>query len=310
MAKPASTTKRNQVLEEPVKLYNNSAYTPQRQIGGVDIQPLKGRGRGVVATQQLQAGDLLMVLEPLGSMLTGPVGQELQPSDLEQHLNQQTLTQGDRYRLSLLYDGTAASMKQAVSFKDFSSNAAQTKATKSAAKAGKGFGASSAQQTSQLVQLTPEQLRAVVQYNCWGNAYATIAPSQLRGQQQHSLIGLWPEFGLINHSCVPNISVSNVSERLLIRVAIGVVPVGAEITTSYLDVSAGGLPLQQRQELLQHSYSFTCKCPRCTVRMVSRLPLFGISQPVLSWVPVLRLYEIVRVFAHQQNATLMQSAIT
>lgn len=56
-----------------------------------------GRGRGVVATQQLQAGDLLMVLEPLGSMLTGPVGQELQPSDLEQHLNQQTLTQGDRY---------------------------------------------------------------------------------------------------------------------------------------------------------------------------------------------------------------------
>lgn len=125
-----------------------------------------------------------------------------------------------------------------------------------------------------------------------------------------SHVGLWPEFGLINHSCVPNISVSNVSERLLIRVAIGVVPVGAEITTSYLDVSAGGLPLQQRQELLQHSYSFTCKCPRCTVRMVSRLPLFGISQPVLSWVPVLRLYEIVRVFAHQQNATLMQSAIT
>lgn len=75
--------------------------------------------------------------------------------------------------------------------------------------------------------------------------------------------GVWPEFALVNHSCAPNtVPPVLVKDRLLLRTALPV-PTGEELTTSYLGL-AGGMPLQQRRQLLQH-YGFTCNCQRCKV---------------------------------------------
>jgi hypothetical protein len=77
--------------------------------------------------------------------------------------------------------------------------------------------------------------------------------------------GVWPEFALLNHSCAPNtVPPVLLKDRLLLRSALNV-PVGEELTASYLGL-AGGLPLQQRRQLLQLHYGFTCRCHRCKVR--------------------------------------------
>jgi hypothetical protein len=48
----------------------------------------------------MRAGSLLFVSEPVGSVLTGQLGQQLQPQHLESHLTSgsQKLTAADRYR--------------------------------------------------------------------------------------------------------------------------------------------------------------------------------------------------------------------
>jgi hypothetical protein len=57
-----------------------------------------GRGRCVVAKEDMRAGSLLFVSEPVGSVLTGQLGQQLQPQHLETHLTSgsQKLTAADR----------------------------------------------------------------------------------------------------------------------------------------------------------------------------------------------------------------------
>jgi SET and MYND domain-containing protein len=77
--------------------------------------------------------------------------------------------------------------------------------------------------------------------------------------------GVFPEFSLLNHSCAPNTAAPVLlRNRLLLRTAVGV-PAGEELTTSYLS-TAGGMPRQQRQQLLQQTYGFVCSCHRCKVR--------------------------------------------
>lgn len=58
-----------------------------------------GRGRSISAKEDLRAGSLLFVSEPVGSALTGQVGQDLQPKDLQAHwtAGNQKLTAADRY---------------------------------------------------------------------------------------------------------------------------------------------------------------------------------------------------------------------
>jgi hypothetical protein len=76
--------------------------------------------------------------------------------------------------------------------------------------------------------------------------------------------GVWPEFALLNHSCAPNtVPPVLLQDRLLLRSALPV-PAGEEFTTSYLGL-AGGMPLQQRRQLLQQHYGFACGCHRCKV---------------------------------------------
>lgn len=76
--------------------------------------------------------------------------------------------------------------------------------------------------------------------------------------------GVFPEFSLLNHSCAPNTAAPVLlKDRLLLRTAVAV-PAGNELTTSYLGL-AGGMPSQQRQQLLQQHYGFVCKCHRCKV---------------------------------------------
>jgi hypothetical protein len=88
-------------------------------------------------------------------------------------------------------------------------------------------------------------------------------PPQVRHQAPLGFLGLWPEFALLNHSCAPNVSVTVVKGAMLVHATDTLQP-GDELATSYLGRAVMS-PLQQRRQLLQDGYGFTCACPRCAL---------------------------------------------
>lgn len=96
-----------------------------------------------------------------------------------------------RYKISLLSAvDTPASQLKSVSFRDFSSNKATSKAKKASAK---GFAAAAApkQQSSRqtAADLADDQLQQIVRSNAYGDDHVDAALAACRGEQQRSIIG-------------------------------------------------------------------------------------------------------------------------
>lgn len=117
-------------------------------------------------------------------------------------------------------------------FRDFEA----PKSKKPAAKA-KGFGSPSADAKDaapEAAPLTPERLQHIVGYNSWGNDHNELGIASMRGESlTKCCIGLWPEFAMLNHSCIPNTENFAVGGALLVRSNM-YTPAGAEVTTNYL----------------------------------------------------------------------------
>ncbi|GBF93797.1 hypothetical protein Rsub_06129 [Raphidocelis subcapitata] len=257
------------------RLYSDATYLPERLIGPVEVQTPPGKSRRVVTKRDVPIGTLLLVSEPLGGVLQAEPGRTLLPLDLLSHLQGQRLSEADRFKLCLLYDGSAASQQRQTSFRDFEASTATAKAAK-AKTAAKGFGGAggkapqqpAAGQQQQLQQqqqgageLTVGRLESILNYNAWGAEVSDLGAAPCRGEELRAFVGLWPEFALLNHSCVPNAGATLVGDRLVVRAA-SAIPRGAQVTTSYLD-SKGGVPLADRRRALDAAYGFTCRCARC-----------------------------------------------
>ncbi|KAI8465649.1 MAG: hypothetical protein J3K34DRAFT_82288 [Monoraphidium minutum] len=262
------------------KLYTDPTFVPNRLIGPVEVVVPAGKTRRVVAKREVPLGALLFVSEPVGSVARSDPGRALMPPDLLAHLSGQAMSDADRYKLAVLYDGTPASQQRPTSFKDFEAASAASKASKAKA-ATKGFGGggggggsgggSGGQQQQQQrvsVEITADRLDSIVTYNAWGSEISDIGAAPARGEKLSSFIGIWPEFSLLNHSCIPNTSATLIGDRLVVRAA-STIPKGGQITTSYLDAK-GGVPLAERRRALQVAYGFRCGCARC--KLEEQLP--------------------------------------
>ncbi|KAF2074824.1 hypothetical protein CYY_003888 [Polysphondylium violaceum] len=78
-------------------------------------------------------------------------------------------------------------------------------------------------------------------------------------------VGLFPIFSCMNHSCSPNIEITNeiidgVDSVKMVVKAKKNIPMGTEIFHSYCDEN---LPIKQRQSILSHQYGFKCQCLKC-----------------------------------------------
>ncbi|KAG2488075.1 hypothetical protein HYH03_013378 [Edaphochlamys debaryana] len=269
------------------RLYTQPPYNPGRHVGPVKLQPLPGKGRGLVAERELPLAETALVCEPLGGALAGPEGTDLGPEDLLGHLLREQaegrLGPADRARLRLLYDGSAADSpssqrSRSVGLDDFAARMQERlrRAEAGPKKAkGKGFGAAPAAGTPAAAAatpaidpvalgaplLTPEELRPLVRFNCWGNSFAELGAAPLRQEPSRAVVGLWPEFAMLNHSCAPNTLTFNVGPYLMVQMA-REVPQGAELTTCYLG-ELEQTPLAERRAMLRASYGFDCACERC-----------------------------------------------
>ena len=110
-------------------------------------------------------------------------------------------------------------------------------------------------------ELSQERIRRIVELNCFGEDYSDPAASACRGEVPCSFVGLWPEFALLNHSCMPNSCMMVLQGTMFVRTA---VPLrrGTEVTINY----AGDLvasPLAVRQGHLRDTFGFSCRCLRC-----------------------------------------------
>ncbi|KAG2430567.1 hypothetical protein HXX76_010086 [Chlamydomonas incerta] len=81
------------------------------------------------------------------------------------------------------------------------------------------------------------------------------------GSEGVSVAGLWPELGLLNHSCAPNAALLVVGGALYVRAGWALLE-GEEVTISYL---GAGLftDVASRRAALRGSHGFVCCCPRC-----------------------------------------------
>lgn len=97
-SKKGGSGKKGQLELNLQKLCTDSEYVPSRQIGPVEVAVKSGRGRCVVAKENLRPGTLLFVSETVGSALTGQLGQQLQPDHLSAHLRSSSrpLTAADK----------------------------------------------------------------------------------------------------------------------------------------------------------------------------------------------------------------------
>ncbi|PNW71670.1 hypothetical protein CHLRE_16g664000v5 [Chlamydomonas reinhardtii] len=264
------------------RLYTQPSFNPGRLVGPIKLQPVPGKGRGLVADRELPAAETLLVSEPVGTALAAPEGRELLPHHLVAALENMEaggrMGAADRARLRLLYDGSApdspaSARVRGASLDDFRKIDDKLRRAAEAPKKakGKGFGAPAAAaapkaaaiNTAELGEapLTGGELERLVAFNSWGNSYSDLGVAALRKERSEAVIGVWPEFALLNHSCAPNTVAFNVGQSLVVQAA-AEIEQGQEATTCYL----GDLvqtPREQRRAWLKGSYGFDCQCERC-----------------------------------------------
>eukprot|EP01043_Picozoa_sp_COSAG02_P001170 COSAG02_NODE_23_length_52893_cov_58.101868_50_plen_410_part_00 len=91
--------------------------------------------------------------------------------------------------------------------------------------------------------------------------------SLLDGCGQPAGVGLFLTAAYFNHSCVPNVCVTNSGDQLVFR-TIRPVVMGEELVISYVDAVE---QTSLRQEKFRRAYGFECRCLRCTHTVHSRL---------------------------------------
>lgn len=198
-----------------------------RLLTGTFLTRAAANGRGLVTTKPVVAGELLLISEPL-DLVSGPAEQVPSFAQLQQRLLRKKLTASDAAWLQQLYNGENDSTLQNINLSSFPTS-------------------SSTSQTSN--PLSEDVMMRMVAQNAISEEKQDLAASASRGSDLSSLLGIWPEAALANHSCLPSAVVYALDDRLVVRAAKDL-PAGAEISRSYIGVEALGT-LEARREALE-----------------------------------------------------------
>lgn len=109
---------------------------------------------------------------------------------------------------------------------------------------------------------TTEGLRQIIRRNAFGPDFLTY-PAILRNlpKRPHRVLGIFPLADMLNHSCQTNTVRVYVGEYMVVHASTKIAK-GEEITTSYVPPT---FCYPQRQAALQASHGFTCLCQRCQI---------------------------------------------
>ncbi|WIA19949.1 hypothetical protein OEZ85_005832 [Tetradesmus obliquus] len=259
-------------------------------VGELICAMMEGKGRGVIARHSIAASDLLLCARP-AVVLEGPPDPEGAPDAarlvpaLVQAANAQDVPQ-IRAALQYLYDGTDASRLQLPDIRTMMNLAKHSSSSSSSSSSSLQEGlqesccdhdhssghhhhhhdshshSAAEPAAADADKLTEQQASLLVKYNAFADDYEDLAAAAVRGAAMpHSHVGLWPQFALFNHSCLPNSVHYLVGHAMVVR-AVEDVAAGEELTVSYLGREEFA-PAGARQAVLQERYGFACGCARC-----------------------------------------------
>ncbi|CAK9227018.1 unnamed protein product [Sphagnum troendelagicum] len=225
-----------------------------------------GRGRGLVLKKHVEAGELLLVSNPIAFMqLKGfnhHRGVEVSQESIHRKVQEAFapiftnphISGSDSQKLHTLCDGE----------------------TKLPVPPANWLTSNSRGRTVPMAPIDPSCISRIIQLNAF-NGNATMSwrnlPSSADQQNKVENWGLWWLPSFINHSCMPNTSQILVGRALFIFASRDL-QAGEEITRSYFDIFQ---PLQQRRDLSTKGWGFVCHCPRCKLEDALHTPLSQVT---------------------------------
>ncbi|CAM6105334.1 unnamed protein product [Calypogeia fissa] len=250
-------------------------------IGPIQIRAHIGeKGRGLFLTKSVEAGDLLMVSNPLA--FCQPEQQSHSNSKLHV-LSKEFMTQEDNGRIPVEVEDklveillerakvsskhcerllTLCHCKQGISH--------QPAPPVDLFISGRQISPPSDMEHIDTEELDDIRLRQIIAQNVIdGNMVSTTSARRhvFHHEEIHDGIssthfyGLWVLPSFINHSCVPNVSMVIIGKCIFVYASKDM-HVGEELQCSYYNVFQ---PLPQRRELASRYWSFSCRCARCLV---------------------------------------------
>jgi hypothetical protein len=225
-----------------------------------------GRGRGLVLKKHVEAGELLLVSNPIAFMqLKGfnhHRGVEVSQESIHRKVQEAFapiftnphISGSDSQKLHTLFDGE----------------------TKLPVPPANWLTSNSRGRTVPMAPIDTSCISRIIQLNAF-NGNATMGwrnfPSSADQQNKVENWGLWWLPSFINHSCMPNTSQILVGRALFIFASRDL-QAGEEITRSYFDIFQ---PLQQRRDLSTKGWGFVCHCPRCKLEDALHTPLSQVT---------------------------------
>ncbi|CAM6049142.1 unnamed protein product [Sphagnum compactum] len=225
-----------------------------------------GRGRGLVLKKHVEAGELLLVSNPIAFMqLKGfnhHRGVEVSQESIHRKVQEAFapiftnphISGSDSQKLHTLFDGE----------------------TKLPVPPANWLTSNSRGRTVPMAPIDTSCISRIIQLNAF-NGNATMGwrnfPSSADQQNEVENWGLWWLPSFINHSCMPNTSQILVGRALFIFASRDL-QAGEEITRSYFDIFQ---PLQQRRDLSTKGWGFVCHCLRCKLEDALHTPLSQVT---------------------------------
>ncbi|KAF8063038.1 Orct2 [Scenedesmus sp. PABB004] len=230
--------------------------------------------RGVVARRATRAGALLLAARP-AAIVEGAPEEQPNAAALVPALQAASAAPGVAAALGALYDGTAESAQRPPDLRNMAAAGQQG--------GGGGCGHAHHQGGGDCggghghgehhghgggggggAGLPAERAAALVKFNAFGDDYEDLPAAAARGVAlPHSHVGLWPQFSLFNHACLPNAVHYVVGHCMVVR-SVDDVPAGEELLVSYLGREEYS-PAPVRQALLAERFGFGCACSRCAL---------------------------------------------
>lgn len=226
---------------------------------------VEGKGRGVLANDQIKLGELLMRIPPL-AWLKSSAENSKDEDDHDQGPDPLSL-------VPMLMNGSSTRTMSWLQVLSHSKGKGEPKVAIPIDQLNELFSSDHALIPSAPAPIDASRVESVVLSNAFGDRFEDPVLSSLTTASPRPplapFVGLWPQFSLINHSCLPKAVHYATSGGTLIVRASTDLRQGEEVTISYLGEDDFS-PVAMRQEALGRRFGFRCDCPRC--RLEESLP--------------------------------------
>ncbi|KAH7407333.1 hypothetical protein BKA64DRAFT_705742 [Cadophora sp. MPI-SDFR-AT-0126] len=217
-------------------------------IGPVEVRDIPGKGRGLVTTQSVKAGDLLMCEKAFSyahAQHSGSLDAPTGDIGILVNLGTNRLTMGTHVsQLTEIYQNLMHNPSTAPEFLDLYSGSYQR---------------ASEQSVDGAPMVDSFLIERIVSLNVFGSSLTSKDAPQTSSQDSlFGASGVWTKAAYINHTCMKNCARTFIGDMMIIR-ATKDMPANTELGWCYADP----MNREKMQKSLSDSWGFNCNCSLC-----------------------------------------------